>query len=206
MKTTFTKDGSSYTINLIVKKINVFYSGLDKFPFCCDVLAEDDYFFRCAVGIDRLAIFLLSECGDELYVSMHAEYKKSAVMAADSCINTTQSWSDLAWNTRYRDGFASRITPKINIKQSWLIPMPFVLSGANTFMQDAYYCLILDDNNQYIECICEGKYVSKIASAPVGDQLELTLEQIESGERWSLQAVQNLSRHVKEIYVELQKL
>ena len=207
METTVKKDDSNYVINFIVKKINVIYSGLDKFPFCCDVLAEDNAYFRCAVSLDNIAIFLLSERGDELFVSMHPEYKNSSVMAVDTCINTSQSWHDLAWHTRYHNDFAARIVAHINVKQVWMIPMPFFLNGIDVIMQDFYYCLILGmQNNQYIECTSEGKHIAPLVTAQNADQLELTLDRIDEDERWTLNAVKNLSLSIKNIYPELQKL
>lgn len=181
---------STYGVNLTVKKVHVFYSGDIRYPFLCDVLTTEDSYFRCAVKAENLANFLLAQEGNTLYLTMIDIYKASSVMGVCSCQNFDNHAENL--EIQIRQNLSDLVV--MNVAQTFVFPMSFVINGASVIMQDKYYCLIADINNRYIGFETEAKNLPHIVSALYKDIVELQFFAFSDNDKLELIYFKNSNR------------
>ena len=186
---------AEYSLNLCVKKINVFYSGNNNCPFLVDILSINNDYFRCAAGIENLAKFILAQENDELYISLHTIFPASSVLGVCDCQNLSHSFFNLEKGIRDR---ISHPFP-MNVKKTFVLPMPFVQQSGNILMQDSYYCMIEDINSCYIAFKTQAMNVPHIISSLENDKIELKLYAFDAQDTLELIYFKNHSRNLADI-------
>ena len=193
------KLNGSYSTNLIVKKVFVIFTGDVNYPFCCDIFATNNFYFRCAVKTKDLANFVLAQEGDELYLSLTGIYENSSVMGIDYCKNLTRSFSDL--ENLIREDMYHPLS--MVVKKTFVIPMPFILQGAHLISQNDYFCLILNENNQYVWFETEAINIPHIVSALENDPIELSFYAFSQDDKLALIRFYNHARNILDFNLKI---